>query len=105
MAERRRWESARQPLDLEQLADLDDLERRLRQTRERERQTRVDELDAFTRATWSYQAEEDRHGLRVLTAGQDDWQGQLVRAGEEAVYLSLFRDVTAQPSAATVTAE
>jgi len=97
MAERRRWESTRHPLDLDGLRDLDDLEQRLQQTRDRERRARVDDVEAVTRAEWSYSAEEDRHGVRVLAAEHGDWQGQLVRSGEEAIYVSLFRDVTAHP--------
>jgi hypothetical protein len=125
MAERRRWEPSREAVDLHDLRDLGDLERRLRETRERERRARTDEVEAVARAAWDYTAEEDRHGLRVLTAQQGgttqdgttqdgttqdgttqgDWQGQIVRSGDhesEAVYLSLFRDVTAQPVTAAV---
>jgi hypothetical protein len=97
MAERRRWEPARQPLDLEDLRDVDDLERRLHEARERERTARIAEVEGVMQATWSYDVDEDRHGLRVLSAKQRDWQGQLVHADGEAVYLSLFHDVTAQP--------
>jgi hypothetical protein len=105
LAERRRWQPARQSLDLDRLSDLDDLERRLLQTRERERQARADEVETLTRATWDYTADEDRAGLRVLTATQGDWHGQIVRAGDEAVYLSLFHDITAQPQPATTPAD
>jgi hypothetical protein len=97
MAERRRWAPARQPLDLEGLRDVDDLEQRLHQTREWERTARIAEVEGVTQATWSYDVDEDRHGLRVLSAKRGDWQGQLVRADGETVYLSLFHDVTAQP--------
>jgi hypothetical protein len=95
MAERKRWTIERQPVDLEGLADLGDLERRLTETRASERTARIDAVEALVRADWSLDVDEERAGLRVLAAERDEWRGQIVRTDDQLVYQSLFCDVTA----------
>jgi len=82
-------------MDLEGLADLDDLERRLAETRASERTARIAAVDAIVSAAWSQGVEEERAGLRVLSATRKEWRGQVVRSDDELVYQSLFYDVTA----------
>jgi hypothetical protein len=95
MAERKRWTTERQAVELEELADLDDLERRLQNARVTERTARIAAVEALTSADWSQDVEEERAGLRVLSAEREEWRGQLVRSDTETVYQSLFCDVTA----------
>jgi hypothetical protein len=95
MAERRRWTTERQPVDLEGLTGLDDLERRLGEARASERTARNVAVEALVRANWNQDVEEERAGLRVLSAEHEEWRGQLVRTDDETVYMSLFADVTA----------
>jgi ARG/rhodanese/phosphatase superfamily protein len=95
MAERKRWTTERQAVDLEGLADLDDLARRLQAMRASERAARIAGVEALVSAQWREDVEEERAGLRVLSAARDEWRGQLVRTEDETEYLSLFCDVTA----------
>jgi hypothetical protein len=95
MAERKRWTTERQVVDLEGLNGLDDLERRLGEARESERTARVAAVEALTGANWNQDVEEERAGLRVLSAEHEEWRGQVVRSDDKTVYMSLFADVTA----------
>jgi hypothetical protein len=95
MAERKRWTTERQVVDLEGLTDLDDLEQRLGEARASERTARVAAVEALTGANWNQDVEEERAGLRVLSAEHEEWRGQVVRSDDETVYMSLFADVTA----------
>jgi hypothetical protein len=106
LAAQRGQESARQPLDLDGLADLDDLARRLDAARRHDDDQHVETLCQLADLPWSADPDPagERHGLRVLTAAADDWRGQLVRDGADTVYLSAFRDVTAGAEDATPSA-
>ena len=95
MAERKRWTTERQMVDLEGLTGLDDLERRLSEARASERTARITAVAGLTGANWNQDVEEERAGLRVLSAEHEEWRGQVVRTDEETVYMSLFADVTA----------
>ncbi len=99
-ARRRRWESHREPLDLAGLADLEDLRRRLHQARHDERRALTAHLEHLADLPLEVKVEEDRLGLRVQTVRHGAWSGQLVHTGEQTVYLSLFRDVVADATAA-----
>ena len=82
-------------VDLEGLTDLDDFERRLGEARASERTARVAAVEALVSAGWNQDVEEERAGLRVLSAEHEEWRGQVVRSDNETVYMSLFFDVTA----------
>jgi ARG and Rhodanese-Phosphatase-superfamily-associated Protein domain len=95
MAERKRWATERQVVDLEGLTGLDDLERRLGEARASERASRIATVEALVSADWSQDVDEERAGLRVVSAVREEWRGQVVRSDTETVYESLFCDVTA----------
>jgi hypothetical protein len=95
-AERRGYQRVSEPLDLECLADLDDLAHRLRDVRAREAKQRTDIINELATLVFDQQVDEDRHGLRITTLGFSSWQGQAVRDGRQAVYASVFRDVMSQ---------
>jgi hypothetical protein len=60
-----------------------------------ERTARIAAVEALAGADWSQDVEEERAGLRVLSAEHDEWRGQVVRSDTETVCQSLFCDVTA----------
>jgi hypothetical protein len=93
LAERRGLERMSEPLDLEALADLDDLASRLRDVRARETSQRSDILDELAALPFDEKIDEERHGLRVSTVAAAPWAGQLARDGRQIVYASVFRDV------------
>jgi hypothetical protein len=95
-AERRGYRRASEPLDLESLADLEDLAHRLRDVRAREVRQRADSVNELATMAFDQQMDEDRHGLRVATLGLSPWLGQVVRDGRQVVYASVFRDVLSQ---------
>jgi hypothetical protein len=95
MAERKRWTTERQAVELEGLTGLDDLEQRLAAARVSERMARIAAVEVLTTADWSQDVEEERAGLRVLSAQREEWRGQMVCSDSEMVYQSLFCDVTA----------
>lgn len=86
-----RAQHRREPLDLEGLRDLDDLEERLRRTRRQELVARVEPVRQLSQHDWEATTEEDRHGFSVFTLRCGSWRGQLVRGGTETAHLSLFR--------------
>jgi hypothetical protein len=92
-AERHGWQPAGRPVDLDGLADLDDLARRLQEARREEAIDRCEQIRRTAAAAWQLSIDECRHGLQVVTAEHDGWMGQAVLEKAEPVYLSLFRDV------------
>ena len=96
LAERRGHERVSEPLDLEDLADLDDLAGRLRDVRAREAAGRADIVEELATLFFDQQVDEDRHGLRVTTLGYKPWAGQVVRDDRQIMYASVFRDVVAE---------
>ena len=98
-AERRGYQRVGEPLDLECLADVDDLAHRLRDVRAREATQRADIVNELATLVFDQQVDEDRHGLRIATLGFSSWLGQAVRDPEcrvprrQVVYASVFRDV------------
>ena len=93
-AERHKWTSARTPVDLDDLHDLDDLAERLRDTRERERETRLARVEECSKLSWDVASDESRHGLSIVTVEKDGWLGQFVRQESDLVSLSVFRDMS-----------
>ena len=96
LAEGRGCERASEPLDLDGLADLDDLAGRLRDVRAREADHRADIVQELATLFFDQQVDEDRHGLRVVTLSHEPWIGQVVRRGQQSLYISVFRNVVAQ---------
>jgi hypothetical protein len=96
LAQRRGHERVSEPLDLEDLADLDDLAGRLRDVRAREAAGRAEIVEELATLFFDQQVDEDRHGLRVATRGYKPWAGQVVRDDRQVMYASVFRDVVAE---------
>ena len=96
LAQRRGHERVSEPLDLEDLADLDDLAGRLRDVRAREAAGRAEIVEELATLFFDQQVDEDRHGLRVATLGYKPWAGQVVRDDRQVMYASVFRDVVAE---------
>jgi hypothetical protein len=97
LAARQGWQPARKPLNLDGLADLDDLAGRLSTTRASEEAARVGQITELSGATWNGTLTEERYGLRTITLEQQGWAGQMVREGAgEMVYLSVFHDLVPQ---------
>ena len=84
LAERRGYQRVSEPLDLESLADLDDLAGRLRDVRTREANGRADIVQELATLPFDEQVDEDRHGLRVATLGHPVG-GQVVRDGRRSL--------------------
>lgn len=78
-------------LDLLGIRDLDDLAERLAESRAVDERSRVEPLQDLCDEAWETTAFIERHGLRALTVSHDRWIGQVVREGDETVYLSLVR--------------
>lgn len=97
LAERRGHQRVSEPLDLEDLADLDDLAGRLRDVRQREAAGRGDIVEELATLFFDQQLDEERHGLRVTTLGYKPWAGQVVRDDRQIMYASVFRDVVGEP--------
>lgn len=96
LAEQRGAERVCEPLDLEDLTDVQDLRGRLEDVRERELRDRAGIVQELAKQFFDQQTDEQRHGLRVVTLRQGDWAGQIVRDESQARYLSIFRDVANQ---------
>ncbi|TMC15733.1 MAG: hypothetical protein E6J34_21225 [Chloroflexi bacterium] len=93
LAQRYRLKAEEQKIDLEGLADLDDLAQRLREAREWEAAVRADLIQEVAALPWQSSVEDETHGLRALYVQQGEWVGQVVKEKDEVVYVSLFRDV------------
>ena len=96
LAERRGHERVSEPLDLEDLGDLDDLAGRLRDVRAREAAGRADIVEELATLFFDQEVDDDRHGLRVTTLGYKPWAGQVVRDDRQIMYASVFRDVVTE---------
>ena len=94
LGERHQLQPERQKVDLEGLADIDDLARRLTEAREQEATERLDLVKALDGLPWSV-GTKDKAGLEVVSLEQGEWVGQMVKDGPNTVYLSVFRDVVA----------
>jgi hypothetical protein len=92
-AERHQLQSTRAPLNLDGLANLDDLAQRLQQARSQDEATYRSGLETFAQDTWKYNPEEGKKGLEVLSLASQEWVGQIVRSNQQIVYLSVFRDL------------
>jgi hypothetical protein len=92
LAERLQRKRPRQPLDLTELASLDDLQHRLLEARLRERSERLAQLARIATDDLLLQPVEVevRGSLRTLTLAREQWLGQAVCSGSDVVYLSLF---------------
>jgi hypothetical protein len=91
LAERQGIATRNEPVDLDGLRDLDDLEARLNTSRESQRTARTRQLAAVSNGKWTATLDEERHGLKVVTVEQPGWMGQTVRRDGETVALSIFR--------------
>jgi len=92
-AERYQWQSTRTPLDLDGLANLDDLAHRLQQAREQDEAIYRRELQAFAQNAWTYSPEKGKKNLEVMSLAAQEWTGQIVRSNKQIIYLSVFRDL------------
>ncbi|WP_141727787.1 ARPP-1 family domain-containing protein [Thermogemmatispora onikobensis] len=91
LAEHQHRAPARPVLDLEGLRDLDDLQQRLAEARRQEQEQRLTQLSSLASLYKRARPAEEHAGLRLLSISQGEWLGQIVYAGSEVVYLSLFR--------------
>jgi hypothetical protein len=96
LAEDRGHRAPERPLDLEGLADLDDLAGRLAASRREQAGRYAEEVRRAQALAADAKAEGQRHGLDVATLIGDDWNGQVVSEGTDTVYLSLFRRFSAR---------
>jgi hypothetical protein len=91
---------SREPLDLDGLADVDDLADRLAIDRLRQQHHYADvvrkEVDGLD-AAWV--SDEKRHGLQVQTHLGPSWAGQRVLEEDDLVYLSVFSPPPARTAA------
>ncbi|GER84590.1 MAG: hypothetical protein IMW90_10790 [Thermogemmatispora sp.] len=91
LAERQRRAPARPTFNLEDLRDLDDLQQRLAEARRREQGAHLAQLCTVASLHKQARPAEEHAGLRLLSVSHGGWLGQMVYAGSEMVYLSLFR--------------
>jgi hypothetical protein len=98
LAEQWDYPIGRPALDLDGLADLDDLADRLDRSRRQHAIARSEALGALAGADWSCHDESIRHGLTIRTLGWESWAGQVVLDGAHTNYLSVFRDLPARKS-------
>jgi hypothetical protein len=98
LAEQESYPTGRTALDLDGLADLDDLVRRLDRSRRQHASLRWEALGALAGADWSCHDESFRHGLSIRTIGWESWAGQVVLDGSQTNYLSVFRDLPSRKS-------
>ena len=94
LGERRNLQAVRQAIDVEGLSDIDDLARRLAETREQEHAGRVKLIEEVSGQAWDFSVEAETQGLRIVHLSHGQWAGQMVKDGQNLVYLSAFRDVT-----------
>jgi hypothetical protein len=92
LAEQEGDPTGRPELDLEGLADLDDLADRLDRSRRQHALARSEALGALAGAGWSCHEESLRHGLTIRTIGWESRAGQVVLDGSETLSLSVFRN-------------
>jgi len=88
---RHQLQPERQQVDLEGLADMNDLARRLEDARRQESMERINLVEALSNLTWNNPR--TKPGLHVVDLEQGEWVGQMVKDGANMLYLSLFRDV------------
>jgi hypothetical protein len=93
LAERHQLKTARNVVNLDGLVDLDDLKQRLAEKRLQEESARIDLTRATSNLAWNYTADNESQGLRTVSLEQGEWAGQIVKHGENTVYMSVFRDV------------
>jgi hypothetical protein len=91
--ERHQFQSTHTPLDLDGLANLDDLARRLQQARSQDEATYRRELKTFAQDAWKYSPEEGKKNLEIMSLASQEWMGQIVWSDKRIVYLSVFRDL------------
>ena len=82
----------RRRLDLLGIKTIDDLIERLEESRSIDARSRIEPLQELSEQTWETTFETVREGLHVFTVEHGPWLGQVVRRGEEAVYLSLVKE-------------
>lgn len=97
-AERDGLPVGRPAVDLDGLADLDDLAARLDRTRRQHAIARVEALGALAGAGWDCRDEAASDGLTIRTIERDAWAGQVVLDGTDTLYLSVFRDLPPRKS-------
>ena len=90
-----------EPVNLEGLRDLNDLEARLVASRDIQRAARTRQLEAVSNGKWSLALDGERHGLKIVTVEQPGWIGQAIRKEGETVALSIFRSPAASVGKAT----
>jgi hypothetical protein len=97
LATQHRLSAPRPPLDLDGLADLDDLAGRLESSRGAHRARLLEavrqEVDVLS---GGWVTDERRHGLDVRTLLGERWAGQHVQEEGQTVYLSVFSDFSAR---------
>lgn len=95
LAERQGITPRNEPVDMDGLRDLDDLESRLHASRDAQRAARTSQVAAVSNGKWTATLDDERHGLKVVTVEQPGWMGQAVRQNGETVALTVFRSVAA----------
>lgn len=91
LAQRQGRAPSRSSLDLAGLRDIDDLQRRLQEVRYQDQRLHLGQLSSVATLHKYARLAEKHAGLRVLSINHGEWLGQVVCAGSEVVYLSLFR--------------
>jgi len=93
LAERHQLKAARNVVNLDGLVDLDDLKQRLAEKRLQEEAVHIDLMKAPSDLAWDQVVDSEPQGLSIVSLEQGEWVGQLVKHGENIVYMSVFRDV------------
>ena len=93
LAERYRWKTTRNVVNLDGLVDLDDLKQRLVEKRLQEEQARIELLETTSNLAWNCTVETEAQELQVVSLAHEEWAGQMVKRGTNMVYMSVFRDV------------
>jgi hypothetical protein len=93
LAERQQFQQKRHALNLAALSDLNDLAHRLEEARAQDEAERISQIGELAAAPWKRAGDGSKQRLLVEYLQHQDWVGQLVRHGNNIVYLSVFRDL------------
>ena len=78
--------------NLDSLTGLDDLRRRMNDSRKQHLDARSNTIEVLSGKKWRSKKCEHRKGFSVSTIETEGWIGQAVKQGDQLVYLSIFRD-------------